>query len=95
MKLPEHVLRWSIRSYLGLFLLYMLFPLGYMMLLAFNDSRIPTHRNFQFTFKWFGAAWEDQRMWDGLNTSVWIAVMVLAISIPLGLGGAIMLRLPR
>ncbi|HXV25553.1 MAG TPA: ABC transporter permease [Alphaproteobacteria bacterium] len=91
MKLPEHVLRWSIRSYLGLFLLYMLFPLGYMMLLAFNDSRIPTHRNFQFTFKWFGAAWEDQRMWDGLNTSVWIAVMVLAISIPLGLGGAIML----
>ncbi len=91
MKLPEHVLRWSIRGYLGLFLLYLLFPLAYMMLLAFNDSRIPTHRNFQFTLKWFGAAWEDQRMWDGLSTSVWIAILVVAISIPLGLGGAIML----
>lgn len=91
MKLPNLALRWWIRGYLSLFLIYMLFPLGYMMLLAFNDSRIPTHRNFQFTLKWFGAAWDDQRMWDGLHTSLWIAVLVLAISIPLGLAGAIML----
>lgn len=91
MKLPESTLRWSIRGYLALFLIYLLFPLGYMMLLAFNDSRIPTHRNFSFTLKWFGAAWDDQRMWDGLHTSVLIAVVVVAISIPLGLAGAIML----
>src|SRR5262245_14210953 len=91
MKLPQRMLSWITRGYLSIFLIYLLFPLGYMMLLAFNDSRIPTHRDFRFTLKWFGAAWDDQRMWDGLHASVLIAIMVLAISIPLGLGGAIML----
>ncbi|MCI0431957.1 MAG: ABC transporter permease [Rhodospirillales bacterium] len=91
MKASDLALRWSIRAYLGVFLVYLLFPLAYMMLLAFNDSRIPTHRRFQFTLKWFGAAWDDERMWDGLYVSVLIAVVVVAISIPLGLGGAIML----
>src|SRR5512145_3126300 len=70
---------------------YLLFPLLYMMLLAFNDSRIPTHRDFRFTVKWFGAAWDDQRMWQGLETSFIIGIMVVAISIPLGLAGAILL----
>jgi spermidine/putrescine transport system permease protein len=91
MKLPQRALSWLIRGYISVFLIYLLFPLGYMMLLAFNDSRIPTHRDFHFTLKWFGVAWDDQRMWDGLHASVLIAVMVVAISIPLGLGGAIML----
>ncbi len=46
MHYPDAVLRWSIRVYLLAFLAYLLFPLGYMMLLAFNESRIPTHREF-------------------------------------------------
>ena len=41
----------AIRIYLGVFFSYLLFPLFYMMLLAFNDSRIPTHKNFHFTLK--------------------------------------------
>ena len=45
-----------------------------MLLLAFNDSRIPTHRNFTFTLRWFGEAWADQRLWIGLQTSFQIAV---------------------
>jgi len=90
----DAVLKWSIRAYLLVFVGYLLFPLLYLMLLAFNDSRIPTHRDFSFTLKWFAAAWEDDRMWDGLKMSVLIAVMVVAISIPLGLGGAMaMVRL--
>jgi len=94
MNRPDAVTTWAVRAYLFIFLAYLLFPLLYMMLLAFNDSRIPTHRDFHFTLKWFGEAWDDDRMWDGLQTSVMIAVMVVALSIPLGLGGAMaMVRL--
>src|SRR5262245_26715480 len=91
MPYPDAVLRWSIRAYLATFLAYLLFPLVYMMLLAFNTSRIPTHRDFHFTLEWFGAAWDDQRMWHGLEVSLMIAVVVVVLSIALGLGGALAL----
>src|SRR5918993_760752 len=91
MPYPDAVLRWSIRAYLFIFFTYLLFPLAYMLLLAFNDSRIPTHRNFTFTLQWFGEAWADQRLWIGLQTSFEIAVLVVILSTVLGLGGAIML----
>jgi spermidine/putrescine transport system permease protein len=85
------LLKWSIRAYLAIFFGYMLFPMAYLALLAFNDSRIPSHRDFSFTLRWFGEAWKDQRMWGGLENSVYIALMVVAISVTLGLGGALML----
>jgi spermidine/putrescine transport system permease protein len=91
MMLPERLTGVLTRLYMGLFFLYLLFPLGYMMLLAFNTSRIPTHQNFSFTLKWFGEAWKNQRMWDGLENSLWIAALVLLLAIPLGLAGAIFL----
>ncbi len=91
MRYPDAALRWSVRGYLLVFLGYLLFPLVYMMLLAFNDSRIPTHRDFSFTLKWFGEAWEDDRMWDGLEISMMIAVLVVTMSVVLGLGGAMTL----
>src|SRR5262245_18799250 len=91
MPYPDAVLRWSIRAYLATFLAYLLFPLVYMMLLAFNTSRIPTHRDFHFPLEWFGAAWDDQRMWHGLEVSLMIAVVVVVLSIALGLGGALAL----
>ena len=87
----DNLLKWSIRGYLGIFLGYLLFPLFYLMLLAFNTSRIPTHRNFDFTLDWFGAAWNDQRMFDGLYMSILIAVFVVVLSVALGLGGALAL----
>lgn len=91
MRYPEKVLKWAVRSYLAIFFLYLLFPLAYMSLLAFNDSRIPTHKNFTTTTKWFGEAWNDNRMWDGLEVSLMIGLLVVAISITLGLGGALLL----
>jgi len=87
----DTLLKWSIRGYLGIFLGYLLFPLFYLMLLAFNTSRIPTHRDFQFTLSWFSAAWHDQRMFDGLYISLLIAVFVVVMSVALGLGGALAL----
>jgi spermidine/putrescine transport system permease protein len=87
----DNLLKWSIRGYLAIFLSYLLFPLLYLMLLAFNTSRIPSHRNFQFTLSWFGEAWNNQRMFDALYMSLLIAVFVVALSVVLGLGGALAL----
>ena len=87
----SRITTWAIRIYLGIFFTYLLFPLFYMVLLAFNDSRIPTHRNFHFTLKWFTVAWDDSRMWDGLQVSVMIACLVVVLSVILGLGGALLL----
>lgn len=89
--MPDRLLAWAIRAYLLIFFFYLLFPLVYLMLLAFNDSRIPTHKNFAFTLRWFGAAWENRRMWEGLENSLWIAGLVLLVAIPLGLAGAVFL----
>lgn len=88
---PDRVLTWAIRAFLLIFFTYLLFPLVYLILLAFNDSRIPTHENFTFTLKWFGEAWSDERMWDGIRTSLSIGVVVVAISLVLGMGGALLL----
>jgi spermidine/putrescine transport system permease protein len=85
------LLTWAIRAYLLVFFGYMLFPMAYLSLLAFNTSRIPTHRDFSFTLEWFPAAFHDRRMWEGLENSIYIAFVVVAISITLGLGGALML----
>jgi spermidine/putrescine transport system permease protein len=87
----DNLLKWSIRGYLAIFLGYLLFPLFYLMLLAFNTSRIPTHRDFHFTLDWFAAAWDDRRMFDGLYMSLLIAVFVVVLSVALGLGGALAL----
>ena len=88
---PDGGIRWAIRIYLVIFLLYLLFPLVYMLLIAFNDSRIPTHRDFTFTLRWFGEAWADQRLWQGLRVSVLIGVMVVVVSVVFGMAGAFML----
>lgn len=91
MKDSQNLIKWAIRVYLLIFFTYMLFPMAYMLLLAFNESKIPTHRDFAFTLNWFAEAWKDERMWDGLHNSFYIAVLVVAISVTLGLGGALML----
>jgi spermidine/putrescine transport system permease protein len=85
------LLAWATRIYLGFFFVYLLFPMVYMALLAFNTSRIPTHRDFTFTLDWFGEAWTDARMWQGLENSLYIGILVVVVSITLGLGGALML----
>lgn len=82
---------WAIKVYIGIFLVYLLFPLAYMLLIAFNTSRIPTHQNFQFTLEWFAAAWANQRMIQGLRMSLLIGAVVVVLAIGFGLAGAFML----
>jgi spermidine/putrescine transport system permease protein len=77
-------------AYLVLFFVYMFLPLIYMMGVAFNDTRIPTLNPWRgFTLRWFVVMWEDDRMWQSVWKSVVIAVWVIALSVPLGLAGAL------
>lgn len=75
--------------YMGIFFLYMFLPLILMILAGFNDFSPPSVTVWRgFTFRWFGELAEDTRMWTGLLNSVVIAVMVIAIALPIGLAGA-------
>jgi spermidine/putrescine transport system permease protein len=88
----QRVLRAIMVIYLALFFLYMFLPLIYMMLVAFNDSRIPTMNPWRgTTLKWFVVMWEDTRMWKSIWKSVVIAFWVIVLSIPLGLAGALLM----
>ena len=79
-------------GYLVLFFIYMFLPLVYMMAVAFNDTRIPTLNPWRgFTLRWFGVMWDDTRMWESIWKSVVIALWVIALSIPLGLAGALLM----
>jgi spermidine/putrescine transport system permease protein len=78
--------------YLIVFFVYMFLPLVYMMAVAFNDTRIPTLNPWRgFTLRWFQVMWEDTRMWEALSKSAVIAFWVIALSVPLGLAGALLM----
>jgi spermidine/putrescine transport system permease protein len=86
----DRLLRAIVAFYLVLFFVYMFLPLIYMMMVAFNDSKIPTMNPWRgFTLKWFVVMWEDTRMWQSIWKSVVIAFWVIVLSIPLGLAGAL------
>jgi spermidine/putrescine transport system permease protein len=78
--------------YIGLFLLYLFFPLIIMCVAAFNGYGQPSVTVWDgVTLKWFGALFADERLMQGLWNSVLIAAGVIAISIPLGMAGALLL----
>ena len=92
----DQVLQISVGLFLTLFFLYLFLPLIYMMLVTFNDSRIPTLTPWRgFTLRWFVSMWEDQRMWQSVWKSVVIGVAVIVLAVPLGLAGAVFMTRMR
>lgn len=92
----DQVLKIVVGIYLALFFLYLFLPLVYMMLVTFNDSRIPTLTPWRgFTLRWFTAMWEDQRMWMAVWKSIVIGVSVIVLAVPLGLAGAMFMTRMR
>src|ERR1700754_2857872 len=78
--------------YLGLFLLYLFLPLIVMAAATFNSSRFPTVTPWLgTTLKWFVELSQDDRMWDGLMNSVLVGIVVVIISVPIGIGAALLL----
>ena len=100
-------LNWSgfvLNLYLGVFFLYLFVALGIMVLAAFNANSTPSATDWQgFTLDWFTGRFDDggnlevrglpqdARFLQGLWHSLLIALGAIAISIPLGLSGALLL----
>lgn len=79
-------------GYALLFFLFLFGPLIIMVITAFNSSSFPRIVPWEcFTTEWFGVLFANQRLMSGLWASFWIALAVVALSVPLGLAGALAL----
>jgi spermidine/putrescine transport system permease protein len=92
MKSSKSIFRIVIGLYLALFFAYMFLPLIFMTIIAFNANDIPQITPWKgFTLMWFGELAKDNQMWSALWNSFIVAFSVVAISVPIGLGGALLL----
>jgi spermidine/putrescine transport system permease protein len=92
MKSSQSIFKIVIGAYLALFFAYMFLPLIFMTIIAFNANDVPQITPWKgFTFMWFGELAKDEQMWSALLNSFIVAFSVVAISVPIGLGGALLL----
>jgi spermidine/putrescine transport system permease protein len=81
-----------LRLYMALFFAYMFLPLGVMVAAGVNDYSPPSVTIWRgFTLRWFTEFAGDGRMWSGLANSLLIAAAVMALALPMGLSGALLL----
>ncbi len=79
--------------YLIAFLIFLLVPLLVMGGAAFNDSKLPTVLPWKgFTTQWFIGMWNDDRMWIALRNTLLVALGVVALAVPIGAAGAILIN---
>ncbi len=84
---------WLFRIYMGLFLVYMLAPLAVMGGAALNDSKFPSVMPWVgFTTRWFVDLWHDERIWLAIRNTGLVAAAVVALSVPIGTAGAILIN---
>ncbi len=85
-------LRLVVGGYIFVFFAYLFGPLVLMSITAFNTSAFPRVTPWQcFTFEWFGELVQDATLMRGFWTSLIIGLGVVAVSVPMGLAGAMML----
>ena len=78
--------------YVAIFFAYLLGPLVVMAISAFNTPEYPQVWPLEgFTTDWFGKLFADQDLMEGFRTSLWIGLLVVCISVPIGLAGAIVM----
>jgi spermidine/putrescine transport system permease protein len=79
--------------YMALFLAYLLVPLLVMGGAAFNDSKLPTVYPWKgFTDRWFIDMWNDRRIWISFRNTFLVALAVVALAVPIGTAGAILIN---
>ena len=84
---------WFLYLYLLLFLFVMLSPLIVMGGAGLNNSRFPSIYPWKgFTDQWFIDLWNDDRMWVAGRNTFLLALAVVAMSIPIGTAGAILIN---
>ncbi|RKQ72372.1 ABC transporter permease [Oceanibaculum indicum] len=73
-----------------LFFAFLFGPLVIMVITAFNSSAFPRITPWEcFTTDWFGVFIDNQRLMAGLIISIGIGIGVVALSVPIGLAGAL------
>jgi spermidine/putrescine transport system permease protein len=78
--------------YIALFFAFLFGPLLVMGVTAFNTSSYPQVWPFEgFTLDWFEKLAADRNLMEGLTNSFIIGALVVALSVPLGLAGAIVM----
>jgi spermidine/putrescine transport system permease protein len=85
------------KAMLGVYLLaffgYLFGPLVVMTITAFNTSTYPAVVPFEgFTLHWFETLSEDGDLLYGLRNSLWIGLLVVLVSVPVGLAGAMVMQ---
>ncbi|WP_309667585.1 ABC transporter permease subunit [Tabrizicola sp.] len=79
--------------YMVAFLLYLLVPLLVMGGAAFNDSKLPTIVPWKgLTDRWFIDLWNDGRVWIAFRNTLFVALGVVALAVPIGTAGAILIN---
>ncbi len=79
--------------YMAAFLLYLLVPLLVMGGAAFNDSKLPTIVPWKgLTDRWFIDLWNDTRVWIAFRNTLLVALAVVALAVPIGTAGAILIN---
>jgi spermidine/putrescine transport system permease protein len=78
--------------YIALFFMFLFGPLVVMGLSAFNAPQYPQAYPIErLTLSWFGVLFADRGLMEGLWNSFVIGAMVVAVSVPLGLAGALVM----
>ncbi len=86
------VYRGMLGFYLLLFFGFLFGPLAVMGVTAFNTPAYPQVWPFEaFTLDWFWKLFEDESLMVGLENSFIIGLLVVVVSVPLGLAGAIVM----
>lgn len=79
--------------YMTAFLVFLLVPLLVMGGAAFNDSKLPTVMPWKgFTDQWFIDLWNETRVWTAFRNTILVALGVVALSVPIGTAGAILIN---
>lgn len=79
--------------YLIVFFAYLFGPLAIMGVTAFNSSVYPAVYPFEgFTIQWFETLSNDRDLIYGLQNSLWIGALVVAVAVPVGLAGAMVMQ---
>ncbi len=79
--------------YMVAFLLFLLLPLLVMSGAAFNDSKLPTIVPWKgLTDRWFIDLWNESRVWTAFRNTIFVALGVVALAVPIGTAGAILIN---
>ena len=84
--------RFFLIAFVLLFFAYLFGPLIIMGITAFNSSAFPRVSPWEcFSVEWFDVLKNDARLMEGLRNSVFIALGVVLLAVPIGLAGALIL----